>query len=491
MKAVVVMYDSLNRRHLPPYGCDWTHAPNFRRLSERAVTFDNSYVCSMPCMPARRDYLTGRPNFLHRSWGPLEPFDDSFPALLRQAGVSSHMVTDHYHYFEAGGATYHTEFDTWQFVRGHEGDPWMGQVGPVERPGQVVGRAGAMGAFERQDWVNRGFLTSEELQPQSLTFAAGLDFIERNSDQDQWLLHLETFDPHEPFFTQQHYKDLYPHDYDGGHFDWPSYGFVKETPEEVEHCRLEYAALLSMCDAKLGLVLDAFDRLGLWDDTMLIVWTDHGFMLGEHGMWAKCWQPFYQEVAHTPFFVWDPRSRVAGERRQALVQPSLDLAPTLLGLFGQPPTERMLGHDLAATIVDDSAVREAAIFGLHGGHVNVTDGRHVYMRAPVDAEAPLYNYTLMPCDMRTRWSPERFAQATLAGPFGFTQDCPTLRTPAGGAWSKASEWGTLLYDVVMDPGQTAPLSDGAVEAAMVTHLRREMAACDAPAELYPRLGLAP
>ncbi len=93
MKAVVVMYDSLNRRHLPPYGCDWTHAPNFRRLSERAVTFDNSYVCSMPCMPARRDYLTGRPNFLHRSWGPLEPFDDSFPALLRQAGVRDRKST--------------------------------------------------------------------------------------------------------------------------------------------------------------------------------------------------------------------------------------------------------------------------------------------------------------------------------------------------------------------------------------------------------------
>ncbi|MBI5832420.1 MAG: sulfatase [Armatimonadetes bacterium] len=491
MKAVVVMYDSLNRRHLPPYGCDWTHAPNFARLAERAVTFDNSYVCSMPCMPARRDYLTGRPNFLHRSWGPLEPFDDSFPALLRRAGVSSHMITDHYHYFEAGGATYHTEFDTWQFFRGHEGDPWMGQVGPVERPTEVVGRAGAMGAFERQDWVNRGFLGSEELQPQSLTFAAGLDFIERNSDQDQWLLHLETFDPHEPFYSQQHYKDLYPHDYQGAHFDWPSYGFVKETPEEVEHCRLEYAAVLSMCDAKLGLVLDTFDRLNLWDDTMLIVWTDHGFMLGEHGMWAKCWQPFYQEIAHTPFFVWDPRCRAAGEHRQALVQPSLDLAPTLLEFFGLAPTERMLGHDLAQTVADDSAVREAGIFGLHGGHVNVTDGQHVYMRAPVEADAPLYNYTLMPCDMRTRWAPERFAQATLAEPFSFTRDCPTLRTPAGGAWSKAWEWGTLLYDVVMDPGQQAPLSDDVVEAVMVAHLRREMAACDAPTESYARFGLAP
>jgi arylsulfatase A-like enzyme len=52
MRAIMVMFDSLNRRMLPPYGCDWTHAPNFARLAERTVTFDNCYVGSMPCMPA-------------------------------------------------------------------------------------------------------------------------------------------------------------------------------------------------------------------------------------------------------------------------------------------------------------------------------------------------------------------------------------------------------------------------------------------------------
>ena len=77
MKAIMVMYDSLNRHMLPNHGCDWTLAPNFARLAERAVTFDNHYVGSMPCMPARREMHTGRYNFLHRSWGPHEPFDDS------------------------------------------------------------------------------------------------------------------------------------------------------------------------------------------------------------------------------------------------------------------------------------------------------------------------------------------------------------------------------------------------------------------------------
>ena len=83
------MFDSLNRAMLPPYGCEWVHAPNFQRLAERTVTFERSYIGSMPCMPARRDLHTGRYNFLHRSWGPLEPFDDSVPEIMQENGVYS------------------------------------------------------------------------------------------------------------------------------------------------------------------------------------------------------------------------------------------------------------------------------------------------------------------------------------------------------------------------------------------------------------------
>ena len=86
MKAVMVMYDSLDKHFLQCYGCGWTHTPNFDRLSEKATRFDNFYVGSMPCMPARRGLHTGRYNFLHRGWGPLEPFDDSMPELLKKAG---------------------------------------------------------------------------------------------------------------------------------------------------------------------------------------------------------------------------------------------------------------------------------------------------------------------------------------------------------------------------------------------------------------------
>ena len=127
-RCVVVMYDTLCRHFMPTYGNEWIKAPNFQRLAARSIQFNNFYVGSMPCMPARREMHTGRYNFLHRSWGPLEPFDDSMPEILNANGVHSHKVTDHHHYWEDGGATYHQRYTTFDLVRGQEGDKWKGDV---------------------------------------------------------------------------------------------------------------------------------------------------------------------------------------------------------------------------------------------------------------------------------------------------------------------------------------------------------------------------
>ncbi|MDA0321305.1 MAG: sulfatase [Verrucomicrobia bacterium] len=484
MKAIMVMFDSLNRRMLPPYGGDWVHAPNFSRLAERTLTFDNAYIGSMPCMPARRELHTGRPNFLHRGWGPLEPFDDSMPQILKESGVYTHFATDHYHYFEDGGCTYHTKYSSWEFFRGQEGDPWIGQVADPPVPAHL-------GNSRRQDWVNREQMRHEEDQPQPQTFKAGIDFMHRNCNEDNWFLQIETFDPHEPFFSQRKYKDLYAKHYDeykGDHFDWPAYGKVKESPEEVEHCRHEYAALMSMCDVYMGQVLDAMDELDLWKDTMLIVNTDHGFLLGEHDSWAKCWLPFYQELAHIPFFVWDPRCGKRGERRNSLVQ-TIDIAPTLLDFFGVEIPTDMLGKPLGETIATDSPVRETALFGMFGSHVNVTDGRYVYMRGAEGPEDSVpCHYTHMPTNMTQPFKTDAMSELSLAEPFSFTKGSRTMRIPGAG-WYKAQK-DTRLYDVQLDPLQSAPLEDPETEERMIAELVRLMKECDAPPEQYERLGLA-
>lgn len=484
MRAIMVMFDSLNRHMLPPYGCDWVHAPNFHRLAERTVAFGNSYVGSMPCMPCRREFHTGRYNFLHRSWGPLEPFDDSVPEILQEHGIYTHLVSDHYHYWEDGGATYHTRYSSWEISRGQEGDPWKGQVASPEIPECVAPRDGKPW---RQDWVNRGYMQDETLQPQARTFAMGLEFMRTNACEDNWFLHIETFDPHEPYFTQQHYKDLYPHDYAGPHFDWPPYREVQESPEQVQHVRYENAALISMCDTYLGKVLDLMDELDMWKDTLLLVCTDHGFLLGEHDWWAKVVQPFWNEIARTPLFLWDPRIARSGERCQALVQ-NIDWGPTLLEFFGVPLTRDMQGIPLTAAVTADHPLREAVLFGIHGGHVNVTDGRYVYMRAPVElANRPLYEYTLMPTHMRHSFAVEELQETEMAPPFDFTKGCPVMKIAArGGAWHR---FGNLLYDQEADPGQQHPLSDIALEARMIELLVSLMRKNDAPLEQFERLGL--
>ena len=339
----------------------------------------------------------------------------------------------------------------------------------------------------RQDWVNRKYMQREELQPQARTFDMGLEFIRTNADQDNWFLHIETFDPHEPYFTQQQYKDLYPHDYEGPHFDWPPYREVRESPEQVQHMRYENAALVSMCDRHMGRVLDVMDELDLWKDTLLIVCTDHGFLLGEHDWWAKCVQPFYNEIAHTPLFLWDPRTGRAGELSDALVQ-NIDWGPTLLEAFGVSLTPDMQGIPLTAAVSSDQPLREAILFGIHGGQVNVTDGRYIHMRGPAHPEnTPLYDYTLMPAHMRHTFSVGELQDIHLAEPFTFTKGCRTMKIAA--APGGVHRFGTLLFDLATDPNQERPIDDPEIEQRMISLLLRLMRESGAPPEQYERLGL--
>lgn len=198
--------------------------------------------------------------------------------------------------------------------------------------------------------------------------------------------------------------------------------------------------------------------------------------------------PFYNEVALTPLFIWDPRSRKAGERRRSLVQ-TIDLPATLLEFFSVALPPDMQGVPLKETIADDTPVREAGLFGIHGGHVNVTDGRYVYMRAPTAENAPLFEYTHMPTHMRRTFSVEEMRGAVMAEPFPFTKGCPVMKIPGRDRWAGLEEFGALLFDIDEDPKQEQPLDDPAVEKRMVELLLDLMKRNDAPREQVERLGL--
>ncbi|MEG2404947.1 MAG: sulfatase, partial [Oscillospiraceae bacterium] len=486
MRAIMLMFDSLNREFLPNYGCDWTKMPNFERLSRCCTTFDNFYGGSMPCMPARRELHTGRYNFLHTFWTPMHPYDDSVISRMKAAKIYTHIATDHFHYWEDGGSGYLTKFDSHEMVRGQQGDPWKPQVQWPSFPDTLSRRK--TGENWRHDWVNRSFIDTEDKMPQKRTFDNGIDFINRSLNDDQWFLQIEAFDPHEPFYTQQSYKDLYPHDYHGKNLDWPDYGKNSYGEEATEHVRMEYAALMSMCDHYLGRLLDVMDANDMWKDTMLIVNTDHGFMLGEKEWMGKNSQPFYNELVHSPFFIHDPRAPHPGERRNALAQ-TVDIVPTLAEYFGIEPPQFMDGHSLTPAIRDDSPIREGALFGICGGHVNVTDGRYVYMHAPVRADnKPLYEYTLMPMHMNAPYKPEELTDISLTNEFAFTKGAMVMKVPATTPFN-AYWYGTMLFDLQKDPQQAHPIQNPEVQKRLIKLMRQLMQKNDAPMEQYERLGI--
>ena len=454
-------------------------------------------------MPARRDLITGRLSFLHRSWGPLEPFDRPLPQLLHAAGVYSHLITDHYHYFEIGGAGYHNTYTSFEFHRGQEGDPWRALVDPPlarwrqrYHPAQY---AETPRDIRYHYMANRERMASEADFSSVQCFDSASSFIAANKDADDWFLQIEVFDPHEPFHAPERLRARFPTDYEGPVRDWPPYAKVSEDAAEADEMRANHMALLALCDEQLGRLLDLMDENDMWRDTMLVVSTDHGFLTGEHDWWAKNRMPAYREIAHIPLFIHHPdRAGEAGSRRATLTQ-TPDLMPTFLDAFGCAAPAAVRGRSLLPALADrNEAGHEAVIFGYFGGAINVSDGRHTLFRYPPDLlDQRLYQYTLMPCHMLTHFTEAELAGAELVTGLAFAEGLPVLKIPVVDAspWyhshgpAAMEQQGTLLFDTETDPAQAKPLEDPALGARMEALLVAEMARHGAPPEAYTRLGL--
>ncbi len=489
MKAIFIVLDTVRRDYLQAYGNSWVHTPNLQRIADRGITFDNHWVGSLPCMPARREFMTGRHNFLDRGWGPIEPFDDTLPTELRKHNVFSHLLTDHDHYFELGGENYHTAFNTWEFFRGTEHDPWASPVDAMALPEH-------MGQLSQPNWANRQRQKREEDYSSPRTVQSAINWLDVNGNSDRWFLQVELFDPHEPFTCTDAYRAMYGDTWQGPLFDWPDYAQVKESPEAIEHIRKSYAGLLTMTDVWVGKLLDKLDALNLWDDTLIVFTTDHGTMLAEHQYWMKNTMPLFNEIVRIPLIVHLPGDAHAGTRSVALTQ-SIDLMPTFLAHFNCPLPPHVHGLSLQQAITG-SATRRDAIFGYFGMATNITDGRHVYMRNPVNADAgPLHAYTAMPTGGLNKWYPrEVYDRVEMGRYYGHTYNLPLYKIPTTGSVPKAlaNEQSFVgrhqLFDIVSDPQQLNPIQDPALEAHFVTRLAAHLAACEAPAEQYTRLGLS-
>jgi arylsulfatase A-like enzyme len=485
MKTLFLVLDTVRRDYLGCYGNRWVQTPNLDRLAASAFTFDNHWVGSLPCMPARREFMTGRHNFLERGWGPIEPFDDTLPTELRKKKIFTHLTTDHYHYFTLSGENYHTGFNSWDFHRGQECDTMVSLVDAPALPEHL-------GQQRSQNIANRTRQVEEEDFSGPQTAASAIRWLEDNKKSDNWFLQVEIFDPHEPFLCPKKFRDLYNDTWDGPLFDWPSYDIVKESPAAVEHVRKCYAALLTMTDQWCGRLFAKLDELGLWDDTLIVFTTDHGTMLGERQYWMKNYMPVFPEIAHIPLVIKPPKTRT-GSRIAALTQ-TTDLMPTFLDFFDCPPPPHVTGRSLLPLCGGSTAaVHEDIIFGYFGKAVNITDGRHLYMRNPVREDGgPLHAYTAMPS---SNWYPRDLYERIEMGRYlGHTYNIPLYKIPQKGnsprslpgqpAFTNRHE----LFALPCGENDTAindPEREGHFARRIVANLQR----IGAPPEQIERLGL--
>jgi arylsulfatase A-like enzyme len=336
--VILIVSDSLRRDHLGCYGNNWIHTPNLDRLAESSLVFDHAYVHNFPTVPARTDYYTGRYTSAYLDWQPLPPNERVIAEVLGQADITTYLVGDTYNLFR-DGYNFDRGFTGFEWIRGNGADRWQSNPKSPTLP------APRDKLFDVENYLirylrNASVRGSEEDFASPRTMRRAAEWLRTGGTEAPFFLHVDTFDPHEPWDPPLRYVELYDPGYSGDQIIHPRYDAIDYlTPAELRHCRALYAAEVTMVDTWVGHLLRTVEALGLLDNTVIIFTSDHGFYLGEHGYIGKTsiveggqhFLPLYEELAHVPLMVYAPGLRPG--RTGALVQP-VDIAPTIYELMG-------------------------------------------------------------------------------------------------------------------------------------------------------------
>jgi arylsulfatase A-like enzyme len=488
MNVLFVLVDSLNRSDVPAYGGTSVAMPNLDRLARRGWRFDNHYVGSLPCMPARREIFAGFKEHLWRPWGGLEPGDARLPRLIEAAGYRTVIVTDHYHYWEESANGYLQSFQQTELVRGHEWDNWRGPIAGDEPLPDWVERIERWrpGAGRRYYANVQDFHSEEDFFPARVFRAAAARLQELRAP---FFLHVESFDVHEPFHVPEPYRSQFGASADDDRFTlWPPYQdpdalaafMAQTTPEELRFIRARYLAKVAMVDRWLGALFDVLDDRGLWDDTAVVLTTDHGHDLGGRCVFGKQY-PHWDSHAHIPLVVWHPAFPGNGGGISALTS-TVDLHSTLCEL-AEAQGDAPHGESLVPLLAGGGSRRDALLYGTFGQGVCCTDGEWTIFRSPVGGPLYAYSSNLV----------KSLVVDGLALPDGDGHVVPGVTYPQ---WRIPTEVRALsredyLFHRPSDPGQERNLwaSEPETREQMLGVLRRLVDAEGAPAEQLTRLGL--
>lgn len=479
MNTILIVCDTWRRDHSGAYGNAWIHTPHINAFAARSAVFENAYLGSYPTLPCRRDIATGRLEFPWRGWGGLEADDVTLPGLLGQAGKVSYLITDVYHHWGRDAGNYWRDFTGFDLVRGVERDGYI-----TDADVQFTSRPLGYPAHNRADephYRNVQVLRRHEedwFSPQ--VFLRAARWLQHNAGHRDFFLMIDSFDPHEPWDPPRYYTNLYDDPgYAGREFPVAPYGPVQNqlTPAELRHVQALYAGEITMLDRWLGHFLEQIEVMGLLENTMVILTTDHGTHNGDHGRTGKNWV-LMQEIARLPLIVWHPEHG-HGSRPRAFVQP-MDFLPTILENAGLEAPTGIHGRSLLPWLrsPEQADPRASVIFGEFRFSAYCCDGQWVLAQGVAPGNPPLYSYSAG----RSKWSSPDW------GPY----DGVRRLVGAKDAATSGSERTTLrLYHLPTDPRQERNLAaaEPAALARLQGLLRQHFTFLGAPGELFARFGL--
>jgi arylsulfatase A-like enzyme len=390
--VVLIVVDTLRTDHI--YG-NRARTPNMDALARRGLSFTQCYPEAMPTVPARRSIMTGRRVFPFTGWRPWggmvqepgwEPIADpslTFTSILRRAGYWTGCVSDNpFVGFARSYAPFRRSFDRFEAQAGQAGGTGAGVSESELRrwlPPQIDDPQTRLRM--RRFLGNASYFDDETRSYAAGVFRAASDMLDRAAKRRPFALVIDTFEPHEPWTPPRRYVDMYGDpDYRGPEPAKPYYAAVSRylhgaTGEVLlDRMRALYAAEVTMTDRWLGVFLDRLHALRLERDTIVVLVSDHGIYLGDHGMTGKSSITLHPQLIRVPLIVVDPGGRHAG-RQSSWFASTHDIAPTILSMAGLAVPRRMDGVDLSRFFEGRRPPRRPYAFGGYGNSFFVRTDR--------------------------------------------------------------------------------------------------------------------
>jgi arylsulfatase A-like enzyme len=364
--VVLVIIDSLRRDHVGAYGNRWIHTPNLDALAEESLVFTRPYPESMPTLCARRAIHTGTRTWPFDNWHPAKgdeiglwgwqpiPIDQTTLAeVLQREGHGTYFVTDNMHQFKPA-MNFHRGFGVFDFFRGQIVDKykpiWTYPKDRIERA-LLKGDVPFMTGQLQQYFANTAGRQTEADWFSPMVFTQAADYLEVLSKGGPFFLTVDSYDPHEPWDPPEKYVTMYDEEpYDLKEPFSVVYGPRDYlTDRELERMKARYSGELTMTDRWLGRFLDKMEELDLFENTLLILLSDHGVAHGEHGIVGKLPIAMYPELTDIVFLMRHPEGKGAGEKSDYYAS-THDVAPTILGFLGVETPEQMEGQNLLGLV---------------------------------------------------------------------------------------------------------------------------------------------